>query len=529
MRLASAQPATWGLPALTVALACFIDLSPELLLVLCALAAALLVTLLRDDPAADGARSGTWAMLLALALAVTVAATHKDLGRLQDGKARVWNVYHYYLGSEYFAELGYTDLYVATLAADREGNNYWRGKVREVRDLNTYEVVSANRAVKSYDWRARFTPERWQAFKEDVAALAPQRSAASWRGIFVDRGYNPPPVWTATGRLFTTFIDPSPQGLKLLAMLDVLLVALTAALIARTFGAPVAILALLLFVLSPANIARAVGGFLQFDWFCAIAAGVCLLKRQRHLLAGMFLAYAVMTRVFPLFLLAAWFLPVLRELIASRRLPPYALRFAAGCVAGAIGLFLFSLLFGGGVDAWADFVTAMTVHSGDHALGERRIGLEHLFSADFTALFEPMDKVARAENLAASAAAFWSAATALLAATVVAAWRTDADRALLLGIFVVFSVLVLSRYYYAVLVLLPLLARDTRGAALVGLGQVLVYLLFWAVAVLTEDRHIRYVILNVGLSAYFFAVATWMVVRAPVARGALSAATARPA
>ncbi len=528
MRLASVQPATWGLPALTVALACFIDLSPELLLTLCALAAALLLYLLWDDSVADEARTGTWALLLALALAVTVAATHKDLGRLQDGNVRVWNVYHYYLGAEYFAELGYSDLYVATLAADREANNYWRGKVREVRDLNTYEVINANRAVKNYDWRTRFTPARWEAFKADVAALAPQRSAASWRGIFVDRGYNPPPVWTATGRLFTTFIDPSAQGLKLLAMLDVLLVVLTAALIARTFGAPLAILALLLFVLSPANIARAVGGFLQFDWFCAIAVGVCLLKRQRHVLAGMFLAYAVMTRVFPLFLIAAWFLPVLRELIVSRRVPAYAFRFAAGCIAGAVGLFLFSLLLGGGIDAWLDFITAMTVHSGDHALGERRIGLEHLFSVDFTALFEPMDKVARAENLAASGAAYWAAAAALLAATVVAAWRTDADRALLLGIFVVFSVLVLSRYYYAALMLLPLLARDTRGAALVGFGQVLVYVLFWAIAMVTEDRHIRYVVLNVGLSAYFLAVAIWMF-RAPVARGALSAATARPA
>ena len=49
--------------------------------------------------------------------------------------------YHYYIGSKYFRELGYTRLYRCTAVADAEAG--WRKRVesRYVRDLETNDVV----------------------------------------------------------------------------------------------------------------------------------------------------------------------------------------------------------------------------------------------------------------------------------------------------------------------------------------------------------------------------------------------------
>lgn len=60
-------------------------------------------------------------LLVVLAVAATAQATAVDLWSFASTPTvRVWNVYHYFLGAKYFPELGYKDLYVATLAARGE-------------------------------------------------------------------------------------------------------------------------------------------------------------------------------------------------------------------------------------------------------------------------------------------------------------------------------------------------------------------------------------------------------------------------
>jgi hypothetical protein len=431
-----------------------------------------------------------------------VPGTRDDISRLFDSEVRVWNVYHYYMGSKYFDELRYTDIYIATLKADREGSNYWTGVVHKTRDLKTYDVISVEDVVSAYDPSARFTPERWASFRVDVEALASHRSARGWRGIFRDRGYNPPPVWTAVGGFLSNNIKLDRSGLLLLASFDILLLLAMGFAVIRAFGAVPALLVLLLFVVSPTNIPRAFGGFLQFDWLASIVIGVCLLQRNKFGWAGIVLAYALMTRVFPLFMIAGFFVPVLAYVIGHRRIPSHGLKFFVGVAVGATGLFAISLIQYG-VSAWFEFVSAILTHSGGHVLGEQRIGLEHAYTAGPDWLGDTINKSGRAALLQQRAYLYWIACVTLVTAYLLVAWRSRPIDALILGMIVVFSVLVLSRYYYGMLVLIPLIARTHREALLLTGLQIMVFAAGYALLTFGAHRHMQYVALNIGLALYF--------------------------
>lgn len=432
-----------------------------------------------------------------------VPGTRNDISRLFDGEVRVWNVYHYYMGSKYFDELRYTDLYIATLKADREGSNYWTGVVSKTRDLKTYDVVSVEDAISDYDPSARFTPERWASFRADVEALASHRSARGWRGIFRDRGYNPPPVWTAVGGIFSSNLKLDRSGLLLLTSLDIFLLLAMGFAVIRAFGAVPALLVALLFVVSPMNIPRAFGGFLQFDWLASIVIGVCLLQRNKFGWAGIILAYALMTRVYPLFMIAGFFVPVLAYVIGHRRIPPHGLKFFVGVAVGGIGLAAISLIPEYGVSAWFEFVSAILTHSGDHVLGQQRIGLAHAFTAGPDWLGDMINKSDRAALLQQRAHLYWIACAALVTAYLLVAWRSRPIDAIILGMVVVFSVLVLSRYYYGMLALIPLMARTHREALLLTGLQIMIFAAGYTLVTFGAQRHMQYVALNIGLALYF--------------------------
>jgi hypothetical protein len=126
------------------------------------------------------------------------------------GTPRTWlhlhDVAHYYLGSKYFDELGYSDLYVGMLRAESERyTNHF--KAVEARDLDSYEIVDIRRLLARSDAvKSRFTPERWSAFQDDVGffrdTLGPQ-----WGDVLRDRGFNPTPVWAWLGGALASFED----------------------------------------------------------------------------------------------------------------------------------------------------------------------------------------------------------------------------------------------------------------------------------------------------------------------------------
>jgi len=102
-------------------------------------------------------------------MAVVAVLAWPNFGRFH-GRSGIhhWEQFHYFLGSKYFPELRYDGLYVATLAAERQ-LALGRPLQSHVRDLRTNEVVPS-RGLDDHarEVRARFEPQRWRAFVDDV-------------------------------------------------------------------------------------------------------------------------------------------------------------------------------------------------------------------------------------------------------------------------------------------------------------------------------------------------------------------------
>ncbi len=437
-------------------------------------------------------------------------------------KVRVWNVYHYYVGAKYFPELGYTDLYDATLAADFEGDRYWR-RVSRVRNLRSYEIEDRRFRIRAYQWSDHFTPERWHSFRRDVATLARQRTAERWHSIFQDRGYNGTPLWTVVGGSLARLVpvDLSP-ALKALCSLDLLLFAATLGLIWRTFGLRPAALVLLLLTATPINLGRFVGGFLQYDWFCAFAAGVCFYRRRQPVLAAGAMAYAVLTRVFPLLFVVAGAIPVLARGRRTGRLPVRQLRFLAAFALWCALGFIVSLANGRGVAGWSEFAANISVHREHHLYGKARVGLERLFVHDLGDLLQPdaTTPARRRDGIVPvrlqpdrrlihekQRPLYLLSAAVLVLLFLFAVRRQRSWNAHFLGMVPAFALLVTSRYYASYLALLPLMggrrgAPGSRSRWLTA-GQLLVLAGFYAAESRGVGTHAAYGVLNALLAGFF--------------------------
>lgn len=385
------------------------------------------------------------AILAGWAVVSLVATLGGPTSRLvRGGQVREYTFAHYHLGARWFAELGYRDLYGQTWAAAS-----W--DVEEQRDLATYDLVPAA-GVRSPVWE----DAAWDAFSADVAALQPRMAPAVWRSWFRDKGYNATPAWTATlGRLVGA--RPASDGwFALLGALDLLLLLVALAVAGRTFGPVPALLSaawVALFVGSDDNL---IAGPLQVDWIVASILGLCALDRRRWATGGALFAWAGLSRVFPLLLLAG---PLL--LVRDPRWRRFLLAGAATLLAG--------LLVGSttarGPAAWGEFAANIAVHSHEHHLGDQRVGLRPALA--WSPVGERTDRQARQARAASwPTRAPWALAlTLLLAGGAVAGLRRDLSTrtpvaVVLLGLPLVFVAVTLSRYY----ALLP-------GAALLLLGR----------------------------------------------------------
>ena len=525
--------------AAIVGIGCFLEQSPALRLVL-VLAGAVVLTW--PQATLPGRRSSwstaSWGLsssqrtglLCALALLSLVITTAGDASwYFGSSKVRVWNVYHYAIGAKYFKELGYTDLYRASLHADAEGRNYWDG-ADKVRSLETYEVIRREESPL-YDPSAAFSRKRYEQFERDLEALSSHRSPNGWRNIFRDRGYNATPFWTVVGRALTAvFPLDRPLTLKALSALDLVLLGATFWLVYRSFGAERLALFVLLLTASPVNDSRLLGGFLQYDWLCAGVAAFCLYQRRRPGWAGVLFAYAVLTRAFPVIFLVIAALPVLAEAARRRRLPRRPVRFAVAlALACAVGMGV-SLLNGRGLAGWTEWKEAIDLHRETHLIGDRRIGLEHFFTEDVGHLREDRSDAARLESASEQRGTYAAAAGLLVLGTLAISYRARLGDAWILGQIPVFALLVLSRYYHSFLATLGFLGRGRHAPletrAIVAL-QLLVFGGFSAVELGGAEHYSSYVAIN-GFLAVFFVLTLVLASRlAPAAKSAIERSPAR--
>lgn len=514
------------------------------LLLLALLFEALLIA--RSQRARPGARSR---VLLGCVLVAIAFVAHARLLGTRDGGGlelrtpppQLHEFFHYYLGTRYFAELGYTGLYAATVLADLEDEPQRFRPGELVRDLASNRPEPRALAVaRGRELRERFTPERWQAFKQDVALFREANPPELWdrRGYVMDHGYNGTPLTTLVlGGLANRDWLPSRDFIALMRWADIYLLALAGLLVAGLEGAGVGLLFLFFLFANPLDDYAFVGAaYLRFGWLLALAGALLALRRGADATAGALFALATGLRLFPVVIHASLVLHALlrrdrRERLLRQR------RLHAGFAAA--GLAIFALGAGvatpGGRLSWLDFADDIRLHGGTPAAN--RIGLaipfayapakdRHPSLDDRTRMrpgFEDFDWAGETRRVLAERRVPHVAVAGLALLATLAWLRCARERETFLpALALVFTAVPLAHYDWSVLGLLPLVHPRRRDLllALSLLCGVLVALA--APGPLDERLDLRFSLMSLCLAAFL----AFAALRATRARGAPVAAPA---
>ena len=398
--------------------------------------------------------------LLVLAAALSVGIWF-DFGFMH-GRAVIhhWEQFHYFLGSRYYAELGYDGLYVASLGDQADHDE--KGQVPEyVRDLRTNEVVPVVQVLPHMrEVYARFTPERWQEFSRDHHFFLDSDCWNYLAAIRLDHGYNASPTWTFVAQMLGRWRPASLGWLGALATVDLALLLLTFTLIFRTFGLRTGCLALVLFGCNYLSDFQYVGGsLLRFDWFAAVGIALCMFERRRPAAAGALLGYAIAVRVFPALFLFGPGVLAARALLRGER-PRWVLPFGAGLAASLALCVAAGSAAGRGFQAWPEF--AAKIHSHAALWLTNNVGLEDVVlydrdiatrkNVDFS-LPEPWIHVQKtiAERRVDRHVLMEGLRAAFLLALAAAAWRATLVESTVAGMVAIFALLVPSHYYWVML------------------------------------------------------------------------------
>lgn len=481
-------------------------------------AGALLVggLLLRLGPVARRALAG---LLVAAALVGAVAAGPRLVRSMP---VHTWNQLHYVLGTKYFDEVGYHDLYPAMLLADQEGPRRLL-HVAKVRDMHTYKGISRKEALaraQEEGLRDRFTDARWEAFQADLEVFWPEASPRTWAGVVTDLGYNPSPVWVVVHRPLLQVIDLSATSLRGLALLQIPAYALTLALSWWAFGRRATLWLVLWNALFFGNRGRLFGGYWSYDWLCLAIAAAALLQRGRPALAAIPVAVGGLMRGFGGLLALG---PTTRWLVQSlrtRRLHPETTRFVLALGAAMALLLLASLGTARGLDAWGEWLDKIALHSARISTGGRHLGLKVLFGEDWSVPGHTADLDLRRQIYAGQAWAYHLVQAVLVGWTLLLLPRRRPLDAALLGFIPAFAGMVLSRYYYAAWGLLMLLGwREDRpqGRPLAQVGMLSVLALhegqFLIAGTTPDSRHQAVNLLLLALAVATLAGWSWVDVR----------------
>ena len=369
------------------------------------------------------------------------------------------DIFHYYMGAKYSPEVGYTVLYESTVVAESE--NLGRDPRYSVRRMDNYRPIRSSQVLRRADeYRARFTPERWEEFKRDVAVFRERLGGEGrWTIVLGDNGYNATPVWNMIARPITNAISVQwPPGTFLLACFDIALLILAFVSIGRTFDRRTAWLAVVflgtLVTMADGTIR---GAFLRLDWLVMLVLATCALKRNRYKTAGALVAYAGMVRIFPMVFLfglgakAAW------DFLTTRRLNRRHVEFFLVFALVAAALFTLSISVSGSFEDWETFWAKIRFH--DTHMSPLRVGFKTLFLAAVSPFMEgwppsPMGRSARAEEVQGL---LWSLQALVLIGAFFAVRRVEDYETIPFGWVLVYFLAAPTHYYQVVLLPLSLL------------------------------------------------------------------------
>ncbi len=388
------------------------------------------------------------------------------------------DVAHYQLGSKYFGELGYRQLYAAMLAAEAELHGSLPAP--KARDLASLEVLPATALLAAgEEARAGFTAERWSEFRRDVEVFH-RGMGGGYPSIFMDHGFNASPVWAMLGGAVARLVPAgSERGVLLLSLLDSALLAAAFAAVGWAFGRRVVPIAALYFtVVFGASFFWIGGAFLRFLWFFAVVVAACCLHRKRYAAAGALLGLATGLRVFPVLLMVPL---AFKGAALVLRGSPRARRYLVlgGAYLGTLALLVALTGFlPRGWAHWSEFTENTSQHLG--IVSPNVVSLTQILALpesqaavtweEFRALKQRRARIFRAQLLLVLVPLLGLVA-------VLSRWQTDLG-ALALGLPLLFVGLNLAAYYWVVLLLLVLLCRNHPGRlAMIFGAEAVVYCL----------------------------------------------------
>ncbi len=455
---------------------------------------------------------------IALVLSLAALSAYFQLYHIEyEGYFHRWDDFHYYIGSKYAPELGYERLYACTAVADAEAGNEERAARRPMRDLVNDGMLTGQAALEDRQaCKTRFSPERWTEFRHDVTWFRNVSGSADWWDrMQTDHGYNPSPVWTATGNFIAMRLPVGVGNFRALALVDIAFMIASLGAFWWAFGWRVAALAAIFWgTQAPAAFNWVGGAFLRLDWLFWSVLSVALLRKQRWFWAGAVLAYASLLRVFPLLLFAGPVVLVVREVAVERRFSHENRRFFAGAATSALVLLAWGARIGG-LAAYADFVHHTLMHAASPIANH--MSLRTLFSfvpgGDLaklwdTSLLDPAAPWTAARNarFAALRPGYYASALVLLGLFAWSVWRIRTRWiAVCLSLLVVTTLTDPSCYYYLAWILVAPLARARRSIeiALMGLAAVGQFLLI---------RHDPFDVSFVKLAALYVGVSALLVI-----------------
>lgn len=260
-------------------------------------------------------------------------------------------LYHYYLGAKYFHEMGYDALYRCTVVAQDELGVYThvdedsgksfkidmgkevRHPDRKVRNLGQDNLlVPAKRFLENPDeCKKTFSPERWAAFKKDIGFFRAVSGQDYFNKMQGDHGFNPPPVWTILGKIFSEMAPASTKAMQALSMIDMALWLGMFWALAWAFGWRVSAVAAIFWgCQSSAPMLWTCGAFLRQDWLFFLVLAVCLVRKQYFALGAAALVYSALLRIFPGLLVMGWLVVAGWQLVKHKKLTKPQLRMLAG-------------------------------------------------------------------------------------------------------------------------------------------------------------------------------------------------------
>lgn len=475
------------------------------------LAAFALLLLLKDRVPALGNR---YPALLG-GLAVAALLLHVDF--LVRERFNINEFYHYYVGTKYFPEVGHSGLYDATVVADYEDDPSSFDPNLGVRSLRTYEMEPRLASIeRAGAIRARFSPERWAAFKTDIAYFR-EVDGVLWQvgDSLQDHGYNGPPLVTAIlGGLARQPFLSGPQYIRLAAWFDIVLIVIAGGIVAIWIGPEAGALFLFLWAVNPFNDFAYIGGaYLRYLHVVALLVALLAYAKGRFVASGAAFAIAGLLRVFPCLLLAGLLVQNLLSRDRRALLRRHAPLFASAAATALILLAATSLIHSpGGENVWNGFSRKLSLHS--QRISPNVLGLSYLFFykdahnvAEVQRAWEEgreIDWAAEVRNTFAANRGFYlGTVTALALALLILLRRGRPQDGLFAGLVVVFACLHLAHYDYCVLALVPFIFPGRRDAlvalAVLGMAAAAARLLPRAVAVLD----FRFYLLSVLMALYF--------------------------